>query len=88
MRVKTWVDGRVKRSWWMKYLAWVITGISASQLRADIDILCNKIRLRKPILQPYDGPFNRTNAWLKNFYSKSSPEISQHSCHKAYKNDW
>ncbi len=88
MRIRTWVDGRVKHSWWMKHLAWFLTGISASQLRADIDILCNKIRLKRPIFQPYDGPFNRTNAWLRNFYSKSTTPDGELPPCKSYKNDW
>ena len=32
-------------------------------------ILEEKIRLRKPLLQPFDGPYNRTNNWLRQFYS-------------------
>jgi hypothetical protein len=85
MRVRTWVDGRVASSFWMPWLAWVLTGISASQLQADIMILCNKIRQKKPILQPFDGPYNRTNAWLKQFYSASSTAVNE--C-RGYKNDW
>eukprot|EP01034_Spumella_vulgaris_P026940 gene26940-33592_t len=61
MRVRTWMDSRVATSYWMKYLAWVITGISASQLQNDIVIMENKIRQKKPILQPFDGPYNRTS---------------------------
>ena len=33
-----------------------------------LKILDEKIRLRKPLLQPFDGPYNRTNSWLKQFY--------------------
>lgn len=85
MRVRTWVDGRVASSFWKPWLAWVLTGISASQLQADIMILANKIRQKKPILQPFDGPYNRTNAWLKQFYSASSTAVNE--C-RGYKNDW
>jgi hypothetical protein len=85
MRVRTWVDGPVKHSYWKQAVAWVLTGISASQLQNDINILCNKIRLKKPILQPFDGPYNRANAWLRNFYSEGSASLSP--CN-AYKNDW
>jgi hypothetical protein len=85
MRVRTWMDSRVATSYWMRYLAWVITGISASQLQNDIVIMENKIRQKKPILQPFDGPYNRTSAWLKQFYSTSSGHTAE--C-KAYKNDW
>jgi len=85
MRVRTWYDGRVKASFIKQCIAWVLTGISASQLTADIMILTNKIRQKKPILQPFDGPYNRTNAWLKIFYSESTPNTADF---KAYKNDW
>lgn len=85
MRVRTWMDGRVARSYWKQCLTWVLTGISASQLQADIMILSNKIRQKKPILQPFDGPYNRTNAWLKQFYSASSTAVNE--C-RGYKNDW
>ena len=52
---------------------------------AFIMILSNKIRQKKPILQPFDGPYNRTNAWLKQFYSASSTAVNE--C-RGYKNDW
>ncbi len=84
MRVRTWVDGRVRYSFWKPYVAWLLTGISASQLMSDIDIMCNKIRLKKPILQKGDGPYNRTNGWLHQFYSEHSADVG--SC--GYKNDW
>jgi len=85
MRVRTWCDDRVATTFWKKWIAWILTGISASQLQNDIVILENKIRQKKPILQPFDGPYNRTNAWLKQFYSASSSSTGD--C-KAYKNDW
>jgi hypothetical protein len=88
MRVRTWLDGKSSQSWVIKAIAWFLTGISASQLRADVDILCNRIRLRKPMTQPYDGPFARTNNWLKQFYSAGSENVGQHAACKAYKNDW
>jgi hypothetical protein len=75
----------VANSFWKKWLAWFLQGISASQLMADIVIMNNKIRMKKPILQPFDGPYNRTNAWLKQFYSASSTTIGK-NC--GYKNDW
>jgi hypothetical protein len=65
-------------------IAWVLVGISSSQLASDIDILENKIRLKKPTLVPFDGPYNRTASWLKQFYSESSTTVGQ----GAYKNDW
>lgn len=88
MKVRTWVDGRVKHCWWKQYVAYILSGVSASQLAADITIMCNKIRLKKPILQPFDGPYNRTNGWLNRFYSKSSTAVSQSAACSGYKNDW
>jgi len=85
LRVKTWIDPRCSQSILLKTLAWWLTGISASQLTADVGILENKIRLQKPMIQPYDGPYNRTNAWLKQFYSEGSDHA--HTC-TEYKNDW
>lgn len=85
MRVRTWVDGRVKRSYFIQWIAWFLSGISASQLMADVIIMCNKIRLKKPILQPFDGPYNRVSAWIKQFYSEGSSKIGPEV---PYKNDW
>lgn len=87
MRVRTWVDGRVKHSFIKQCIAWVLTGIGASQLMCDIQILNNKIRLRKPTIQPTDGPYNRMTAWLKNFMSEGTPKNCP-SLLEAYKNDW
>jgi hypothetical protein len=87
LRVRTWMDPRVARSPLIQAVAVLITGISASQLNADVDILENKIRLRKPLIQPFDGPYNRVNAWLKQFYSEGSEKCGHISC-EAYKNDW
>jgi hypothetical protein len=84
MKVRTWIDGRCARSWWMPSLAWLLTGISASQLMSDIIIMCNKIRLKRPVLVKGDGPFSKTNNWLNQFYSEHSSTVS--TC--AYKNDW
>lgn len=87
LRVRTWMDQRVARSWLLQFIAFLLTGISASQLNADVDILENKIRLRKPLVQPFDGPYSRTNAWLKLFLSESSAPTGHIGC-DAYKNDW
>eukprot|EP01038_Epipyxis_sp_PR26KG_P014942 gene14942-20100_t len=84
MRVRTWVDKRVDNSFVLRILTWFLAGISASQLWVDIVIMNNKIRLKKPVLQPFDGPYNRTNAWLKQFYSASSSILAQ----QGYRNDW
>lgn len=84
MRARTWVDASVHASFFKRCIAWVLTGVSASQLASDIEIMTNKIRLRKPILQPFDGPYNRTNAWLKSFYSEKPTD--QVDC--GYINDW
>ena len=85
IRVRTWVDKRVQNSLVVKVVAFLIAGISASQLAVDNEILTNKIRPKKPIVQPYDGPYNRTNAWLKLFTSASS--ASTGSC-TPYRYDW
>ena len=45
MRVRTWIDGRTNNNIFIKCIAWILSGISASQLNADIDIMVNKIRL-------------------------------------------
>lgn len=87
MRVRTWVDSRVKYSYVKKWIAWVLSGISASQLLMDVVIMENKIRLKKPCVQPTDGPYNRITAWLRNFVSAGS----ERNCPghlEAYKNDW
>jgi hypothetical protein len=84
-RMRTWIDGRSNNNFFIKTLAWFMAGIAASQLKADADILEYKIRLRKPFVQPFDGPYNRINAWLKTFYSEGSDNAAR--C-DSYKNDW
>ena len=86
MRVRTYIDYRVRWSLWRRFVAWIVTGISASQLISDIDIMSNKIRRNKPMLQPFDGPYNRTNAWLKQFYSEGSDAANDVKA--PYSNDW
>lgn len=86
VRIRTWMDDRVRRSWWKQGIAWILAGIAASQLQYDVKILKNRIRPRKPILQPTDGPFNRVNTWLKQFLSESSQAVSFPDC--GYSNDW
>lgn len=86
IRMRTWVDGRVAKSYLLQFITYMMTGISASQLNADAVILSNKIRLKKPILQPFDGPYNRTGAWLKQFYSEGSANLTR--CDGGYHNDW
>ena len=83
MRVRTWADTRVHGNPLIKAICWLLTGISASQLHNDMEILENKIRLKKPLLQPFDGPYNRVNAWLKQFYSEGSAQVGA-----CFKNDW
>ena len=51
MRVRTFIDYRTRWSLWKRILAWILTGVSASQLISDIDIMENKIRRDKPMLQ-------------------------------------
>jgi hypothetical protein len=84
MRARTWIDKRTKKSLYIRFIAWILQGVSASQLSSDFEIMKNKIRLKKPIIQPYDGPYNRTNTWLKQFYSESSFSIGD----GCYRNDW
>lgn len=84
MRVRTWVDARVRKSWIVQMIAWVLVGISSSQLASDIDIMENKIRLKKPMLVPFDGPYNRTSSWMRQFYSANSADVGA----GAYQNDW
>lgn len=88
MRARTWIDSRVHTSLYKRCIAWLLTGVSASQLASDIEIMKNKIRMRKPILQPFDGPYNRTNAWLKTFYSAQKVESSEIKECGGYSNDW
>ena len=75
MRARTFIDHSTHRSYLKTCLAWILSGISASQLASDTTILSNKIRLRKPMIQRYDGPYMRINAWLKQFYSESSAKV-------------
>lgn len=86
MKVRTFIDKRSVDSMFVRAVAWILQGISASQLDADLIIMKNKIRLKRPILQPFDGPYNRVNSWMKQFYSPGK------EVHKvdidAYKNDW
>lgn len=87
MRMRTFIDASTRHNPFVRFIAWILAGVSASQLDADISIMTNKIRPKKPILQPFDGPFNKTNTWLKLFYSESSEKINECSA-KAYENDW
>ena len=59
MRVRTWIDEKTHTSYFNIFIAWLLTGVSASQLAADLDILENKIRMSKPIQQKEDGPARR-----------------------------
>lgn len=85
VRVKTWIDGDTSSSLFKRCIAWALAGIAASQLASDIKIMESKIRLTKPTIQPLDGPYNRTNNWLKQFYSPNSPPDD---AFRGYKNDW
>ena len=75
MRARTFIDHRTHTSYFKTFLAWILSGISASQLQSDADILSNKIRLKKPTIQRYDGPYMRINSWLKQFYSEGSAKV-------------
>jgi hypothetical protein len=48
----------------------------------------NRIRLKKPMLVKSDGPYARTNAWMKKFYSKSSPLVGHEAEHSLNLMDW
>lgn len=65
MRARTWIDGATQKSPIKRWIAWLLTGIASSQLASDIIIMENKIRLAKPLIQSCDGPYSRTNQWLK-----------------------
>jgi nitrite reductase/ring-hydroxylating ferredoxin subunit len=84
MKVRTWIDKRTQDSLFKRGIAWLLAGLSASQLAADITILTNKVRPKRPMIVPDDGPFNRTTAWLKMFYSESSGQVGE----GGFKNDW
>lgn len=83
MRVQTFLDGSARWNPFKQLLAWVLTGISVSQLEADTVILEKKIRLKKPILQAVDGPWGKGNHWIKQFFSESSFKRPTY-----IKNDW
>jgi hypothetical protein len=77
MRVRTFCNSKKPL---VRAVAWVLTGLSASQLASDLDILQNKVRLSKPLIVPFDGPFNRVNAWAKQFYSEGSDKKVDRYC--------
>ena len=85
MRVRTFTNSRNPL---VRALSWLLQGVSASQLAADIVIMQNRIRLRKPALQPFDGPFNRVNAWLKTFYSGPDHLNRPARYDASYNYDW
>lgn len=83
-RTRTFIDYGTHINPFKRLIAWILVGISASQLAADISILTNKIRMKKPILQPFDGPFNRVNNWLKMFCSEGTDKVGT----ECYVNEW
>lgn len=85
VRLRTWIDQEVRNSLYKRGIAWILAGISASQLMTDLVVMSNKIRHRKPVIQPLDGPYNRVNTWLKQFFSEGSSKLGPHV---PYKNDW
>jgi cholesterol 7-desaturase len=86
IRTRTHVDEAIQKSWWKMWIAWIVAGIAASQFQNDLRILHTRIRPRRPLVQPTDGPVGRIQAWLKIFYSESSQEASTPIC--GYHNDW
>eukprot|EP00927_Polykrikos_kofoidii_P049440 TRINITY_DN43490_c0_g1_i1.p1 TRINITY_DN43490_c0_g1~~TRINITY_DN43490_c0_g1_i1.p1 ORF type:complete len:460 (+),score=48.71 TRINITY_DN43490_c0_g1_i1:137-1381(+) len=85
MKVRTYCSSR---SWLKRFIAWLVSGVGASQLALDISIFENKIRLKKPNLVKNDGPFHRVNAWLKQFYSPSSALVGYNLEHSANPMGW
>lgn len=84
MRVRTWVDESARKSWFNRFIAWIIVGISASNLSNDLIIMERKTRFKKPLVQPFDGPFNRVNAWMKQFVSEGTASVGE----KLNCSDW
>ena len=80
MRVRTWIDERTSRSWFKRFVAWLLVGISTSNLANDLTVLERKARYKKPLVQPFDGPFNRVNAWMKQFVSPSTQNVGEKLC--------
>eukprot|EP00939_MAST-03C_sp_MAST-3C-sp1_P001671 g1671.t1 len=72
MRARTFCTASLCGNPLMRFIAWLLVGVSAAQLKQDIVIMENRTRLRKPQLVPFDGPYMRTGAWLKQFYSENS----------------
>jgi hypothetical protein len=84
MRVRTFIDKRTSKSIFRRFVAWLLVGISTSNLASDLVILERKCRYRKPILQPFDGPSNRVNAWMKQFISPGTESVGE----KLSCSDW
>lgn len=69
-------------SWLVRAVGWLVTGVAVSQLAADIEIMSHRIRLRKPMRQPRDGPpgsAGKLAAWLAQFYSEGSDRVGKGS---------
>lgn len=77
MRVRTWIDKQTHRSWFKRFIAWLLVGISSSNLANDLVILERKARYKKPMVQPFDGPFSRVNAWMKQFVSEGTAKVGE-----------
>jgi len=60
MRARTFIDQRVARNPLLRLVAYVLSGISASQLQSDVDILCNKVRLKRPLVQVSTQTYTHT----------------------------
>lgn len=84
MSIRTYVDKSIRWNPLSRFITWVITGGTLTQLMSDVVVMSNRIRLKKPLSVPNDGPYSRSNAWLlKNFYTESSEQVG-----KGYRNDW
>jgi len=82
MRIRVWLSNR---SLSLRLISWFVIGTSLSQMLADIDIMENKIRRKKPPVTKDCGPWATVNSWLKQFYSRSSHLVGTHSLDL---NDW
>lgn len=88
IKLRTMIDDEIRASLWKRFIAWNLAGIAASQLQTDLRIMSNRIRPRKPIVQPTDGPVSRIHAWLKMFFSEGSQAACSLTNPCAYNNDW
>ena len=73
MRVRMWLSNKTWKLW---FWSWFVGGVSVSQMLADIKVMESRIRKRKPCIVPGDGPFNRVNRWLRQFYTDADMAVA------------